>query len=89
MSDYYIPGGYPNRTLCDVLKEMRACYKTRNFCPLLGLIEEAQSMGNRMEAGLEDLRDLKDIRKTIKEKREELIKLKNELKLTEQIKELK
>lgn len=76
----YIPGGYPNRTLCDVLKEMRACYETRNFCSLMGLIEEAQSMGNRMESALEDVSDLKEIRKAIKEERETLKKLMDETK---------
>lgn len=85
----YIPGGYPNRTLCDVLSEMRKCYDTRNFAHLLGLIEEAQWMGNRMEAGLQDGGDLKELREQIKEKRKELITLKNEVKLTKQIKELK
>jgi len=45
---------YLHRTLCDVLKEMRQCYETRNFGYLPGLIEEAQSMGNRMEAKLEE-----------------------------------
>jgi len=49
---------YPNRTLCDVLEEMRKCYETRNFAPVLALIEEAQSMGNRMEAALHDKRDI-------------------------------
>ena len=43
-----------NRTLCGVLSEMRKQYKTRNFAGLLGLVEEAQSMGNRMESALED-----------------------------------
>ena len=43
----------PYRTLCDVLDEMRSTYKTRNFASLLGLIEEAQMMGNRMEAKLD------------------------------------
>jgi hypothetical protein len=43
-----------NRTLCGVLEEMRKCYETRNFAPLLGLIEEAQTYGNRMEAKLSD-----------------------------------
>jgi hypothetical protein len=50
---------YPNRTLCDVLREMRSTYETRNFSSLLGLIEEAQSMGNRMEAALSDKRDIR------------------------------
>jgi len=44
---------YRYRYLCDVLDEMRSCFKTRNFAPILSLIEEAQTMGNRMEAGLE------------------------------------
>lgn len=42
------------RTLCEVLEEMRKCIKTLNFSYLLGLIEEAQVLGNRMEAGLGD-----------------------------------
>lgn len=47
----------PNRVVCDVLKEMRKCYETRNFSYLPGLIEEAQTMVNRMEARLEDYKD--------------------------------
>ena len=61
----------PNRYLCDVLSEMRDCYKTRNFCSLNGLIEEAQSMGNRMEAGLYD-------KHTYLELIKEISKLKND-----------
>ena len=49
---------YPNRTLCEVLEEMRGCYRSRNFASLLGLVEEAQSMGNRMEASLSDMDDI-------------------------------
>ena len=49
---------FPNRTLCEVLTEMRACYKTRNFASLAGLVEEAQSMGNRMEARIDDIKDV-------------------------------
>ena len=63
---------YPNRTMCDVLREMRDCYKTRNFCSLNGLIEECQSMGNRMEAGLQDYHDIKGFR-------EEKAKLKQDI----------
>ena len=50
---------YINRTVCDVLEEMRKLYETRNFSSMLGLIEEAQSMANRMEAALDDKRDVK------------------------------
>lgn len=55
-----------NRTLCDVLKEMRACYDTRNFAPLMGLIEEAQTYGNRMEAKLYDVRNYENLKKRYK-----------------------
>ena len=52
---------YPNRYICSVLEEMRACYKTRNFSGLLGLIEEAQALANRMEARLEDQADIEEL----------------------------
>lgn len=72
--DYY----YLNRTLCDVLKEMRKCDKVRNYAPLKGLIEEAQIMGNRMESKLEDVKDLDSIKDRIKRARKTLKKLKEE-----------
>ena len=52
---------YLQRDLCTVLSELRTAYETRNFSYMLGLIEEAQSMANRMEAGLGEVRDLKRI----------------------------
>lgn len=48
----------PHRTLCDVLDDLRKCYTTRNFASLLGLVEEAQMMGHRMEAALEEYKDM-------------------------------
>jgi len=60
---------YLNRTLCDVLDEMRTCFKTYNFSPMLALIEEAQMMGNKMEAGLGDKHDIKKM----ESRKEELI----------------
>lgn len=80
---------YPNRTYCDILKEMRECYKTCNFGAMPGLIEELQIIGNRMEARLDAQRDYFQIRDDMREAREELTNLKNELKLTKKIKELK
>ncbi len=88
-----------NRTLCGVLEEMREQYKTRNFAGLLGLIEEAQSMGNRMEAALSDQKSyktleerqrklgkhLKKVNKTLKEAKE----LAKENDLDDVVKELK
>lgn len=55
--DYF----YRHRNLCDVLREMRQCVKTLNFSPLQSLIEEAQMLGNRMEAALENQKDLQKL----------------------------
>ena len=42
----------PSRYICDVLEEMRKCFKALNFAHMKGLIEEAQTLANRMEAAL-------------------------------------
>ena len=57
----------PNRLLCTVLDEMRECVKTLNFSYLSGLIEEAQSLGNRMEAHLYDIKDFDRLHENIKD----------------------
>ncbi len=74
--DYY----HINRTLCEVLEEMRACYKTCNFAPLMGLIEEAQTMANRMEAALSDVKDVKAMQDEWHEMREKIKQARHELK---------
>ena len=56
-----------NRYLCDVLGEMRECVKTLNFSYLSGLIEEAQSLANRMESHLYDIKDFNHLHKDIKD----------------------
>lgn len=53
-----------NRTLCDVLEEMRKCSKTKNFANIDGLIEEVQSMANRMESALGDKKDIAEMQET-------------------------
>ena len=68
----------PNRTLCDVLEEMRKCFKTRNFSYLPGLIEEAQTMGNRMERALWDQHDVERLRNERKKLEKEIKELENE-----------
>ena len=55
-----------NRYLCDVLHEMRECVKTLNFSYLLGLIEEAQTLANRMEARLYEMKDFDRLHEEIK-----------------------
>ena len=72
---------YPNRTLCDVLEEMRKCCQMLNFSYLPSLIEEAQHMGNRMEAAFSDIKDIN----TLVEKRQALRKQVKELR--EKVKE--
>ena len=79
MTRRWIPFDYPNRSLCEVLEEMRKCYKTYNFGNIIGLIEEAQSMGNRMESKLKDMKDMKELQQERKEAREELKKIYKEL----------
>lgn len=70
----------PNRTLCDVLQEMRKCSNTGNFSYLPGLVEEMQMLGNRMEAGLWDQKDLETLREDINEAKEKLKKIQKEIK---------
>ena len=69
----------PNRLLCDVLSEMRECVKTTNFSYLSGLIEEAQSLANRMESNLYDIKDFNRLHKDIKVLKKEKKKLKEEV----------
>lgn len=49
---------YPIRTLCGVLEEMRDLDKVKNYSGLLGLIEEAQSLANRMEGAISAKKDI-------------------------------
>lgn len=74
-----------NRTICQVLDEMRKAYETRNFSYLLGMIEEAQNMANRMEAALDNKKDLEFYNSERKKVLKQLKELDKEL---EQKKEL-
>lgn len=69
-----------NRTICDTLEEMRKCYETRNFSYILGLIEEAQTLANRMEAKLYDVREIENLREMISELTEEKDELRKQIK---------
>ena len=77
----------PNRLLCAVLDEMRDCVKTTNFSYLPGLIEEAQSLGNRMEAHLYEIKDYNRLHKDIKDLKKEKKKLKEEVEEVEELEE--
>jgi len=74
---------YHNRYACNIVEEMRNCLKTLNFSSMGGLIEEMQTIFNRMEASLETQRcyldlaeDCKKLNKKKKELRKEVKKLK-------------
>lgn len=67
------------RTLCDVLEECRKTTQTLNFSYLLGLLEEAQTMANRMEAGLEEKGDrITNLEKELAALRRRLVDTKEE-----------
>ncbi len=51
---------FPNRTVCDVLTDMRKCNETKNYSLLGALIEEVQILANRMESGLQDKSSLEE-----------------------------
>ena len=69
-----------NRYMCEVLDEMRTCTKTLNFAILPSLIEEVQTMANRMEMALSDMKDLETLKDDIHEKKEELKVLEKKIK---------
>ena len=72
-----------NRMMCDVLEEMRGCTKTMNFSYLLGLIEEVQTLGNRMEAKLYDIKDFERLHDDIKDLKKKKKKLKEDVEILE------
>lgn len=51
-----------NRTVCDVLEEMRTCLKVLNFSMFPSLIEEVQIMAQRMEGSLWDQKEITRLR---------------------------
>jgi DNA repair exonuclease SbcCD ATPase subunit len=68
---------YPHsRYACDALDEMRELVKNRRLEPLPGLIEELQSMFNRMEATLRDVNRLHEYPDRIRALKAEIEKLK-------------
>ena len=74
----------PNRLLCAVLDEMRDCVKTTNFSYLPGLIEEAQSLANRMEAHLYEIKDFNRLHKDIKALKKKKKKLEDKVEEVEE-----
>lgn len=57
-----MPSMWTNRTLCSILSDMRKALKTLNFALFPMLIEELQIGADRMEAALEDQKDINKLR---------------------------
>lgn len=73
----------PNRYLCSVLEEMRSQLKVldehnvfRYKSAMSMLIEEAQTLANRMEAALDDWSDIRKAQEILKELRAEIKEIK-------------
>jgi cell division protein FtsB len=77
----------PSRYICDVLEEMRKCFKHYNFSIVLSLIEECQTLANRMESALSEQRGIRDAHEEIKELKAERKQLKAEIRELEKKKE--
>ena len=83
-----------NRTMCDVLKEMRdlndkltSATVNQHKKTFAYLIEEVQSMGNRMEAALTEKGELEDIHEEWRQETKKMKKLKAEISELSQKKE--
>jgi hypothetical protein len=67
----------PSRYVCEVLTEIRECTKTLRFDRLPGLIEEVQTLVNRMEARLNDYSSMKYDLQRARELKQRIAQLKS------------
>lgn len=70
---------YTYRTICDMLEEIRNCFKTHNYSPIPGIVEEIQSAANRMESALESAKQIPKIMAERSKKKDELRKIEKEI----------
>lgn len=69
----------PSRYVCSVLDEMRECMKHLNFALLPSLIEEAQTLFNRMESSISDAGSLPEINEKLDDYKDKRKKLRKEI----------
>lgn len=69
----------PNRTVCDVLEEIRKCDETKNYSYLLGLVEQIQSLVNNMESALWDQKKFTRAEKQYRKLKKRIKKMEEEL----------
>ena len=67
---------------------MRALDKTKNYSCLLSLIEEVQTLVNRMEGALSDIHDMEYLQKQRKDLKKELKELNAEIDVKNDLKKL-
>lgn len=93
---------YPLRAWCNIIEDLRNCFKSRNFSYMGGLLEELQYAGTKMEAALEGKnniqdwaerrsnlnREIENLEAQIKEKKNEIEKLTGFLAKCEGIKDI-
>lgn len=65
--------------IIDIQTKINICIHTKDFSNFAALLERYQSLGNRMEAKLSNIKDLKNLREEIKEAAEELNDLKKQI----------
>ena len=82
---------YPNRTLCQVLDELRKyttkvgnTWGTANTAYLVSCLEEIQTYANRMESALEDWSDIRHLQKECSKLRKQKKKLAEQVEKLEQ-----
>lgn len=69
------------KELIDISSEMKYSLRINEFSGISALVEKWQNLANRMEAGLDDKRDLKEMQEEWSKKRKELKELTNDIKL--------
>lgn len=67
-----------NRTICDMLAEIRKCHETHNYSYLLGLVEEIQTAANKMEAALWDQKEFTYMQERYRKLKKEVRKMEKE-----------
>ena len=79
----YYSGG-PYRTVCECLEEIRTIDKTKNYSSLLSLVEEVQTLANRMEAKLYEVKDWERTSSYYKQLKKKIKQLEKEHNLDEE-----
>jgi predicted nucleic acid-binding Zn-ribbon protein len=67
------------KELIDIVSDIKVSVVNNEYGRVSGLIERWQTLGNRMEAKLTDIRDFKEFDEELREKKKELKKLRKQV----------